>query len=77
MQKIKLTEDRYVGETYSPFIIAEIGNNHNGDIKNAFELIKIASVAGYTGQPINHAMVAALSLLFLTLLCPTDSAARV
>ncbi len=43
MQKIKLTEDRYVGETYPPFIIAEIGNNHNGDIKNAFELIKIAS----------------------------------
>jgi len=46
MQKIKLTEDRYVGETYSPFIIAEIGNNHNGDIKNAFELIKIASDIG-------------------------------
>ena len=46
MEKIKLTEDRYVGETYPPFIIAEIGNNHNGDIKNAFELIKIASDIG-------------------------------
>ncbi len=46
MEKIKLTEDRYVGETYPPFIIAEIGNNHNGDIKNAFELIKIASEIG-------------------------------
>ena len=46
MQKIKLTENRYVGETYPPFVIAEIGNNHNGDIKNAFELIKIASDIG-------------------------------
>ena len=46
MEKIKLTEDRYVGETYPPFIIAEIGNNHNGDIQNAFELIKIASEIG-------------------------------
>ena len=42
MEKIKLTEDRYVGETYPPFIIAEIGNNHNGDIKNAIELLKQA-----------------------------------
>ena len=46
MNKIKLTENRYVGENYSPFIIAEIGNNHNGNIKDAFELIKIAKDVG-------------------------------
>ena len=46
MNKIKITENRYVGENYPPFIIAEIGNNHNGDIKNALELIKIAKNIG-------------------------------
>ena len=46
MNKIKLTENRHVGENYSPFIIAEIGNNHNGNIKDAFELIKIAKDVG-------------------------------
>ena len=42
MKKIKITENRYVGEGHTPFIIAEIGNNHNGDINKALELIKIA-----------------------------------
>ena len=46
MKKIKITENRYVGEGCPPFIIAEIGNNHNGEIKNAFELIKIAKELG-------------------------------
>ena len=45
MNKIKLTENRYVGENYSPFIIAEIGTNHNGNRKDEFELIKIAKEA--------------------------------
>ena len=42
MNKIKLTDDRWVGDDEPPFIIAEIGNNHNGDLGKAFELMKIA-----------------------------------
>jgi len=46
MKEIKITEERYVGENHPPFIIAEIGNNHNGEIKNALELIKISKELG-------------------------------
>ena len=31
-----------------PFIIAEAGINHNGDVKNALEMIKVAKSAGVT-----------------------------
>ena len=46
MNKIKLTEDRWIGESEFPFIIAEIGNNHNGDLNLAFKTIKIAKEIG-------------------------------
>ncbi len=46
MNKIKISENRFIGENQSPFIIAEIGNNHNGSIDNALELIKIAKDIG-------------------------------
>jgi len=46
MNKIKITDNRDIGESESPFIIAEIGNNHNGNIDNAIELIKIAKDIG-------------------------------
>ena len=46
MNKIKISENRYIGENEPPFIIAEIGNNHNGSIDNAFELIKNANDIG-------------------------------
>ena len=46
MKEIKINEERYVGEKHPPFIIAEIGNNHNGEIKNALELIKISKELG-------------------------------
>lgn len=46
MNKIKISENRFIGENESPFIIAEIGNNHNGSIDNALELIKIAKDIG-------------------------------
>ena len=46
MNKIKLTEDRWIGESEFPFIIAEIGNNHNGDLNLAFKMIKIAKEIG-------------------------------
>ena len=40
-----------LGDTWStdsgePFLIAEIGNNHQGDLQTAFELIKSAKVSG-------------------------------
>jgi sialic acid synthase len=46
MDKVRLTDNKNVGDGEPPFIIAEIGNNHNGDIKNALELIKIAKNIG-------------------------------
>jgi len=46
MNKIKITDNRDIGESEPPFIIAEIGNNHNGNIANAIELIKIAKDIG-------------------------------
>ena len=46
MNRIKLTENRWIGENEPPFVIAEIGNNHNGDFNMAFKLIKIAKEIG-------------------------------
>lgn len=46
MKKINLTENREIGENQHPFIIAEIGNNHNGSLDTAMELIKSAKDAG-------------------------------
>jgi sialic acid synthase SpsE len=46
MDKIKLTEHRSIGKDELPFIIAEIGNNHNGILENAFTLIKKAKEIG-------------------------------
>jgi YrbI family 3-deoxy-D-manno-octulosonate 8-phosphate phosphatase len=38
--------DRMVGDDWPPFIIAEIGINHNGDVNKAIKLIKMASLCG-------------------------------
>ena len=46
MNKFQITYNRFVGDDQPPFIIAEIGNNHNGDINIAFELIKKAKEIG-------------------------------
>ena len=46
MNKIKISENRSIGENEPPFIIAEIGNNHNGSLNNALELIKTAKDIG-------------------------------
>ena len=46
MNEFQIENDRLVGDNQPPFIIAEIGNNHNGDIKIAFELIKKAKEIG-------------------------------
>lgn len=46
MEKIKITDNRFIGKNEYPFTIAEIGNNHNGDIDIALKLIKIAKESG-------------------------------
>jgi len=37
---------RKIGKDYSPYIIAELSANHNGDIERAFETIKVAHESG-------------------------------
>lgn len=37
---------RKIGPDYSPYVIAELSANHNGDINNAFRLIEIAKESG-------------------------------
>lgn len=37
---------RKIGKDFKPFVIAEIGINHNGDMKKAKRMIKDASLAG-------------------------------
>lgn len=38
--------NRIVGDDYPPFIIAEVGINHEGDVQKAFQLIDAAASAG-------------------------------
>ena len=38
--------DREISRNNPPYIIAEMSGNHNGDINNAFEIIKIAKESG-------------------------------
>jgi sialic acid synthase len=46
MNRIQLSGNRWIGEGEYPFIIAEIGNNHNGSMKLAKEMIKVAKDVG-------------------------------
>ena len=46
MKKIKLPYSKFIGNDQTPFIIAEIGNNHNGNFELALELIKKAKECG-------------------------------
>ena len=46
MKKIKLPYGKLIGNDEYPFIIAEIGNNHNGSMELALELIKKAKECG-------------------------------
>nr|WP_255768920.1 N-acetylneuraminate synthase family protein [Maritalea mediterranea] len=39
-------DGRRIGEGYQPFLIAEIGNNHNGKLAAAHEMIKLAGRCG-------------------------------
>ena len=44
--RLKLSNHRYIGETEMPYIIAEAGINHNGNIDLAKELIRQAALNG-------------------------------
>ena len=44
--KVRLNKSRYVGDGEPPYIIAEIGSNHNGDMDIARKLIDAAKGAG-------------------------------
>jgi pseudaminic acid synthase len=37
---------RSIGQAFSPYVIAEMSANHNGDINNAFKIIKMAKESG-------------------------------
>ena len=44
--KVKLTKKRNIGKGEKPYIIAELGSNHNGDMEIAKKLIGAAKEAG-------------------------------
>ena len=44
---IKISE-HLIGKDHEPFIMAEAGLNHNGDLERAFEMIKVAKNSGAT-----------------------------
>ena len=46
MNKVQLTKSKTVFNYCEPYIIAELGSNHNGDMEIARELIKQAKMAG-------------------------------
>ena len=53
MEPLELVPDRYIGEGQPCFIIAEIGQNHQGDIEIAKQLITKAKVS-YLLVLVNH-----------------------
>ncbi len=46
MRKIKIGEDRYIGESEEAYIIAEIGSNFDNSLERAKKLISLAKEAG-------------------------------
>ena len=46
MKKVPLTSNRFVSKDEPPFIVAEIGINHNGDLKLAKKMVKSAKEIG-------------------------------
>ena len=46
MDTLDLTPDIQIGESFPPFIVAEIGINHNGNLDRAKKMIKIAKDIG-------------------------------
>lgn len=46
IKKIKITENKYIGPDEPVFIIAEVGQNHNGEMEIAKQLIDVAVDSG-------------------------------
>ena len=46
MSKFISINDRKIGIDFSPYIIAEMSANHNGDINNAYKIIDMAKASG-------------------------------
>jgi pseudaminic acid synthase len=46
MNKLITINGRSIGTEYSPYVIAEMSANHNGDITNAYKIIDMAKAAG-------------------------------
>ena len=42
MSKFININDKKIGLGYSPYVIAEMSANHNGDINNAYKIIDMA-----------------------------------
>lgn len=47
MVEVKITQDIKIGGSNPCFIIAEVGQNHQGDIETAKKLIKAAKVSNF------------------------------
>jgi N-acetylneuraminate synthase len=41
-----IIDQRKIGSQYAPYVIAEMSANHNGQIENAFEIIRMAKACG-------------------------------
>jgi len=46
MHRIKITNNRYIGDDEPCFIVAEVGINHNGDVNSAKIMIDVAKKCG-------------------------------
>lgn len=46
MNKFITIDNRKIGPDYTPYIIAEMSANHNGDIENAFKIMQMAKECG-------------------------------
>ena len=46
MNKFISIDNRKIGADYAPYIIAEMSANHNGDIENAYKIMKMAKDCG-------------------------------
>lgn len=46
MKQVIQIKGRAIGADYEPYVIAEMSANHNGDMSNAFNIIKMAKASG-------------------------------
>jgi len=46
MNKLITIDGRKIGQGFSPYVIAEMSANHNGDINNAYKIIDMAKKSG-------------------------------